>query len=379
MRKEEPKCQKICFLSNFLIIGGVEKVLYDALWFLHEKYDIEIILFDTENDKQFLETLPPDVKITIKPRPDSKFLKFCSKHPWIAGLYYNKALGTKCEYDYLIVLRLSLIHAVYSKISKHKIFWNHTDYNRLFLSKLSFKQKISKWLQKIVFEKFDSIWTVSDIIKDSDQKTFSLKNIHTLPNPINCEEIFKKSQESCDITFDKNATNIVMLGRLSREKGFERVIKMSGDIIEQNPNCHLYIIGGGKMEQFDKLVKEQGLQNKITLVGAKINPYPYLKQAQLLICPSYFESFGLVMLEAMLLKIRVISTATSGGKYMTQNGKYGICVENNDTALKKAIIDLLSDNENYPCSLEEAQHWAKTHDLGIFKNKLTGYLNEPQI
>lgn len=260
------------------------------------------------------------------------------------------------------------------------IYWCHNDYHTKYLNMTepsSFKQNINKNILKILYKKHDMVWNVNQDIANGLSKVFSLQNFHALPNPIDCNEVLKKSSEPCEDIFDKTKINIVMLGRISKEKGFERVVRiMSNDIFLQRPEVHLYIIGDGGRKSIEKMISNFGITDRVTLLGAKSNPYPYLKQAQFLISPSIYESFGLVMMEAMLLKVPVITTATTGGKYITQNNKYARCVENDDTALQKAIEEFLNDESSYKYSLEEAEQWVWQHDIKIFGEKILNLLDE---
>ena len=372
------KRKSICILPNRLIIGGIEKVLIDALWALHEKYDIEIVLFVDEPCQAIIDNIPPDVKVTIRELPESKFLRFCSNIPYLSKFYFNKALGDKF-YDYLIVLRSSIIQACFSNKAKYKIYWGHNDfYQEYIVPQLSFKMRIKKHILKMIYKKYDMVWTVSKTIEDEIRNGLSLKNIYALANPVNCAGILNRAEEKCDFIFDKAKTNIVMLGRISKEKGFHRVLRfMCSEVFARYPNTHLYIIGDGYMkEAYKKRIQEYGLEDKISFLGEKANPYPYLRQAQLLVCPSTNESFGLAIMEAMLLKIPVITTDTVGGRYTTQDGKYGRCVENNDAALQKAVEEFLDATSAYEYSLGDAQRWAYQHDIEIFGEKILNLLKD---
>lgn len=111
----------ICILPNRLMLGGIEKVLIDALKILHEKYDIEIILFVNEKNPIILNDIPHDVKVIFKPLPKNKLLRHISRIPFLSYLYFDKAIGKK-RYDFLITLRPSIFLTVFSKKAKHKIF-----------------------------------------------------------------------------------------------------------------------------------------------------------------------------------------------------------------------------------------------------------------
>ena len=221
------------------------------------------------------------------------------------------------------------------------------------------------------------VWTVSEAIQHEIESKTNLKNVCALPNPINCSEINKKAAEKCDLVFDSEKTNIVMIGRLSKEKGFARVIEfMCNNVFKKYPNTHLYILGGGNIDGYKNFINKFEHNEKISLLGAKENPFPYLKQSQLLICPSIDESFGLVLLEAMFLKIPVITTDTVGGKYVTQHNTLGCCVNNSAPALQAAVEAFLADANTYKYSLDAAKNWAEQHDLKFFEKRILELLEK---
>ena len=140
---------------------------------------------------------------------------------------------------------------------------------------------------------------------------------------------------------------------------------------------HIYIIGGGDgLVDFQNWVDAIGLSDIVTMVGNKTNPFPYLKQASLFLCPSRYESFGLVLMEAMLLRIPVITTATNGALYVTQNGKFAECIPNTDKAIRDALVQFLTNPSSYRYSLEEAEKWVWQHDISIFGDRLTELIEQ---
>lgn len=374
MKKNHRKT--ICFLPNRLMLGGIEKVLIDALKILHNKYDIEIILFVDDQHPAILNEIPSNVKVIFKQLPKNKFLRYISHIPFLSYLYFDRAIGKK--YDFLITLRPSLSLTGFSKKAKHKIFWLHSDFNNIYKkNKSPIKNIKSNKYLKTIYKHYDMIWTVCDTIKTDIEERLKLKNVYTLPNPINCMEIYEKSAKDCDLVFDETKTNIVMIGRLSQEKGFMRVIKiLVKNIFKEYPNTHLYIIGDGAIPAYQKFINKFNYNNKIDLLGPKDNPFPYLKQAQLFICPSYHESFGLALIEAMLLKIPIITTDTVGGKYLTQNNKLAYCVKNDDLSIQNAIEEFLNDTKNYPYSVNTTQQWAEKHDLKFFEKNILDLLSK---
>ena len=90
-------------------------------------------------------------------------------------------------------------------------------------------------------------------------------------------------------------------------------------------NFKLLIVGDGNlMGSVKKLIKIDKLSKKIELVGWVNNPKKYYLQSKILVLPTFFESFGNVLVEAIHYKLACIATKRSGGPdEILANGKYG--------------------------------------------------------
>lgn len=371
MAKEKTGRKSICFLTHELITGGIENVLIEAVNILHEQYDIEVVSLFKGANKAVTDAFPEDVTVRVGPFCNNKVYNLLRKRLYLSRFYFNKSLQKR--YDYIISLKHPEKWACYSNRAKHYIHWCHNDFHRDFQApKLSGSLKIKKWRNKMLYKKHDMVWTVNEVIAQEVRDIFSADNIYALPNPINSNAILEKAQEPCDVIFHKTKTNIVLLGRMAAQKGFGRVLQLlQDDRMKAFPNVHFYAIGDGPSKEIlEKRIGELNLGDKFTFLGNKVNPYPYLKQADLLFVPSRYESFGLVLMEAMALGIPVITTDTCGAKYVTQDGKYACCVENNNEALLDALCKFLADPTSYQYSQEEVQKWVRQHDVPEFGRRL---------
>ncbi len=372
MVQELGRKKKLAILIDCFIIGGVEKVILHSLDVLINYYNVSILILSEYIDKDMVKKIPDEVEIN--------FLGVGSKIKWLSVPIIGNCIIHKYfkdKYDYLIVTKPHIICPKIHRFATKIIFWCHGDKDTMYANSksLSIFRKINKRRLRYIYQRYDEIWFLNSDISMKITKAFGLHNTKVLANPIDCQEIEQKAKEPVEIFNSITKYNIILLGRLSEEKGFNRVIRILKKI-DTEKQWHLYIIGGGgDRELLEKLIIDSDLEEKITLLGSQENPYKYLKHMQLLICPSYMESFGLVMLEAMVLKIPVISTDTSGGKYVTQNGRFGKLISNNDEALEEAINDYFDNTDAYNTYIEEAYDWAMQHDIKQFQNNILKLLN----
>lgn len=155
-------------------------------------------------------------------------------------------------------------------------------------------------------------------------------------------------QEFIDLeaSFDPPAKRrIVFFGRLSKEKGIETLLNATSRI--HNQIDVLVIIGRGELAStIDKANQHGALSGKITRLDWLSIPklIDQIKRASLAVLPSFEESFGNAIVEAMACGVPVISTnAGSIPEIITQN-QNGIMIEpGDDQMLAKTIEQLIDD------------------------------------
>ena len=146
------------------------------------------------------------------------------------------------------------------------------------------------------------------------------------------------------IPSDLSQNNIVMIGRGNDiNKRFDIGIKSMKNIIEEIPDCKMYIISD-KFEELEKLIKSLNLEKNVIFTGYQKNIEEYLKNSSLHIFPSIAESYGLVMSET---KIYGIPTILCGLDYITlAKGGTVIIYDDNPNTIAKEAIKILK-NETY--------------------------------
>ncbi len=81
------------------------------------------------------------------------------------------------------------------------------------------------------------------------------------------------------------------------------------------------------------LIEKYNLQEYIKLYGFLPNPYEIMSQSDIFICSSRSEGFSLVIAEAMILGIPIMTTNCAGPYELIEGGKYGLLCENNTNSL----------------------------------------------
>ncbi|WP_295764186.1 glycosyltransferase [uncultured Oscillibacter sp.] len=142
--------------------------------------------------------------------------------------------------------------------------------------------------------------------------------------------------------------HIVSVCRVDMEKGVDIALKAAKLLDEAGADFCWHIIGPfdkGHTEEFWlNESKALGTEGRVVFEGAKSDPYPDIKAADLLVNASRVESFGMAIREAQILGTPVISTDTYGGRELIDDGITGILVPVGDPAALAAQIGRLIED-----------------------------------
>jgi N-acetylgalactosamine-N,N'-diacetylbacillosaminyl-diphospho-undecaprenol 4-alpha-N-acetylgalactosaminyltransferase len=142
---------------------------------------------------------------------------------------------------------------------------------------------------------------------------------------------------------------ILAVGRLSKEKGFDILIKSFAKSDLKNM-VKLVILGEGKeRKNLEKLIIKLGLKSQVLLFGKVDNPFIYMKYANFFVLSSRYESFGNVLLEALACQTPVIAAnCETSPSEIIKNEENGLLVPVGDeNALKSAMEELFYDQKLY--------------------------------
>lgn len=333
---------KILFMIHDLGQGGAEKVLVNLVNNMNkDKFSVTVMaLFGGGVNEQFLDK---DIRYyTVFQRPfpgNSHIMKLFSP-------YFLHKMLVKEEYDievsYLEGPSARIISGCRNEKTK-LISWIHTKIHGLNELSVSFRNRVEAVKS---YKRFDRIAFVSQDVKTSFCKLVDVnENGHVLYNTIESEKIKELSMQKVPDSFlDEQCTRIIAMGTLKEIKGYERLLHIAKRLKEKY-SFHLYILGIGPLkETFESYIRNNGLENCVTLLGYHVNPYKYLKNSDLFVCSSYEEGFSTATTEALIIGTPVCTVDVSGMKEMlgTQN-EYGLITANDEESLYLGIEKFLKD------------------------------------
>lgn len=353
--------RNVLFVVDEKQMGGVSVLLADILKKINlKKYNIDIMVL--HNNGEYLDDLPRGVNMiygtnffdtidyTLKEVLKSGNLRNIFYKLYIIFLMKTMLIGNKIKkerkkcikkkYDVEIAFKdgFCALFTAYGD-SKKKYHWLHTDYSMYDCTGNYHK------LFENVFLMFDKIIGISNSVLDRFLDKYQVENTDVIYNLINESEIIDKSNKE-DIKYNEKI-NLVSVGRFHNMKGYDRLIEVMNKLNEDNllDDVVLRIIGDGPdFELVKNLVSQYQLEDKVLLMGRMRNPFPYVKASDVFLMCSRYEPFGLVVLEAMVLGVPVISTDVASIREIMDE-EYGMIVANSEDGLYDGIKKIVENSK----------------------------------
>ena len=355
-------------------VGGVERSLISMLeGFDYKKYAVDLMLYRHQGDfmelvcnkVNLLEEVPQyttfrkSIGETLKDKEYgigfSRILskintRFAGKAKGIVETgYYQMQLMWKYaipflpkldkEYD-VAISYLWPHYFVADKVkAKKKIAWIHTDYSTI---ETDIEMDLKVW------NKFDYIVAVSEACKNSFLKKYSaLKNkVIVMENITSPQFIRDMANEEIDtpMLLD-NRFKVITVARLSHAKGIDNAVRALRILKDKGyENIAWYVVGyGGDETMIKNLIRDLKLENSFVLLGKQINPYPYIKEADLYVQPSRYEGKAVTVGEAQILAKPVLITNYTTANSQVKNGIDGYITELSVEGIADGIEKLYRD------------------------------------
>lgn len=243
-------------------------------------------------------------------------------------LYKHEAAYLQRKYNFDVVVAyhegMTVEFASYFTNAK-KITWFHCD------PKVLGKSMIETYHS--YYEMMDIVVGVSSVVKESflELMPHFSSEVKVIHNFLDTKFIWKKSNERVVDGLQKNANifSIISIGRSTKVKQFEKIPVIMRQVVEQGvKNVCWYIIASGNEcnNEISKAIIDNGMEHHVKMLGEKDNPYPYIKQSDLLISTSYSEAYPTVINEAQTLGVPVIANNYPSAKEIVSEGCGFICI-----------------------------------------------------
>ncbi|GAA2066663.1 glycosyltransferase [Leifsonia soli] len=174
--------------------------------------------------------------------------------------------------------------------------------------------------------------TLSEINRDSLAEYAAPEKFVSALNTVDAEHILENAAADLhELTFDEetgsipdwaellladdDVTTFVNVGRLSPEKNQARLIRAFAAVHADNPRTRLVIVGSGPLAgQLEGLVAELGLEGSVFLTGMQRNPHAIMAKADCFVLSSDYEGQPMVLLEALVLQLPIVTVEFASAK-----------------------------------------------------------------
>jgi glycosyltransferase involved in cell wall biosynthesis len=145
-----------------------------------------------------------------------------------------------------------------------------------------------------------------------------------MPNPV----VIEPPDASQSKRLFVHPQNLIAVGRLTRQKGFDLLLQAFQLVVEGNRQWGLTILGEGELRpQLERMIEKLGLGERVQLAGRVNNPFAWLRQADLFVMSSRFEGLPCSLCEAMACGLPAISfDCDSGPRDIIREGVDGLLV-----------------------------------------------------
>lgn len=352
--------KKLLFINGHLNTGGTEKALLDILLHLdYSRYEVDLLL--TEQLGDYAPQLPPQVNVLFRSLEGTYgsvltvLLRSLRQRDWFSFrlrliLLCMKLFGQKHiahaeklmtggkHYDCVIGFRPGIctqLAAFAVKADRRITWWHHGEIigNR------------EEYLEAAM--SCDTVVAVSGGCWDMLAEAFpKLENkLTVIPNMLDPDTVHSRSN-TADPYADRTVTHIVSVGRLAPEKHFENVIDAAQTLKTNGMTFRWHIVGDGICHSaLEEKAKQLNVTDRVIFEGNQVNPYPYMKYADLFVHPSYVESFGIVVTEALALGVPCVITKSTGVMDFLRDGENALLTEQDPDDLAEKVLQELKNQE----------------------------------
>lgn len=343
--------------------GGVSKSMATLMNVIdRNRYDVSLMIVSPTGP--FMDLLPKDLRLITNPvwealsQRISGFGKLIKLgHPIlafghgfrlaisvfdksIAGRLLAKLMpGLNEEFDTVVDFngQQQLYYMVDKLRAKKKITFFHNDYK--------------KWpyyykADKKYYPKVHSIWSISklcvsslrDIFPNQGERIFMMENISSLRYIQNLA--LDKAEE-----LKEDKLSLLTLGHVCERKGSHWAIEAASILKRHGIDFRWYFLGANpEAEKYIKLCEEVNVSEEIVFLGVRENPYPYLKNASIVVHPSKFEGKSIALDEAKLLcKPIVVTNFSTVNDQFADRHNASIC-EMTPKSIAESIEELIRED-----------------------------------
>jgi glycosyltransferase involved in cell wall biosynthesis len=140
---------------------------------------------------------------------------------------------------------------------------------------------------------------------------------------------------------------VLAVGRITHQKGFDKLIEGWNLVHMRHPDWILRIYGGGEVENLQKMINHLGLTDSCFLEGGSADIGQKYKESSIFALSSRYEGFPMVLVETMAYGVPAVAFACPcGPRDIIDDGEDGLLVENGNISMLADRICFLIEDDN---------------------------------
>lgn len=211
-----------------------------------------------------------------------------------------------------------------------------------------FKNNLRKRIARRVIRNADSLRAVTESLKNKISEIFNIERQKIFVLPIFVD---RKKFENKEPIFDlhtKYGRNFLLLcvARLAPEKNLGLALKVLSLVNQKFPEVGLVIVGSGPEEgRLRDLSRKFGVDESVAFEGWQNDLSSYYQTANLFLQTSFYEGYGLSLIEAGLLGLPILTTPVGVALEFEHGKELYICPPNNPEYWSEVVIDFIENNQ----------------------------------
>ncbi len=358
--------KELLIVNNNMKVGGVQKSLCNLLWSLDPtEYHVTLLLFSKTG--AYLDELPDTVDVIEETGPFRLFGKSQGEYKGMDAVkrtclalicrffgrdtavrLMRKRQPTRGRYDCAVsFLNNGPKEVLYGGAQDFVLYCTEADRKVLFLHSDYDRSGSHYPANDRAVAQFDTIAACSEgcrrafvaALPDLADRCVAVRNCHRY-------DAIRALASDGEVRYRQDALHAVTVARMTPRKGIDRAIRAVATARKAGHPIVLHIVGDGPMRgSLQQLAEDLAVTDWVIFHGEMSNPYPYIKQADLMLLTSYHEAAPMVIEEARCLGVPVLSAEIISTKEMVTEAQAGWVCDNDQTAIDETLCRVLADRD----------------------------------
>jgi glycogen synthase len=327
-------------------------------------HEIQVLCFGNQREDHgnlTVHGVEPDFELPVQDERHAKFMDAMARDLIMAGsIEEADILHGHTWYSHLAGCLAKQLTGGKLVLSTHSLE-PHRPWKR---EQLGTGYDASSWVERTAYENADGVVAVSSSMKADVQDLYDVdpERVRTIYNGIDIDQYSPRFSEEVlrEYDVDPDQPFVLFVGRITRQKGILHLVRA---IHHMDPDVQVVLCAGAPDTEeigaeMEQLVDEAQAQtdNRIVWIAEMLpreDVITMYSHAEVFVCPSVYEPFGIINLEAMACKTPVVASAVGGIPEIIVEGETGLLVnfeaeggDSHEPADPAAFAQALADGVN---------------------------------